>query len=137
MGLIFFLWMIETLERRHRLLLLVILLALIWTGGLLAAPDRRGVEGQLVVFVTDFCPYCKDFMQTVAPVYPKTDLGQKFPLVVVDNFAPPKEWEAKVWEVRFYPTFLLMDRQGRELGRFRGYRGEEPFWSELERMARP
>ncbi|MBF0627774.1 MAG: thioredoxin family protein [Magnetococcales bacterium] len=113
--------------QQWRFFMLALLLILTWSRGAESA-------GRLIVFTTDYCPYCKEFMQTVAPTYPKTDLGKRYPLVVVDNFAPAKEWEALSWEIRFYPTFLVMDVQGRELGRFRGYRGEEPFWSELERI---
>ncbi|MBF0212361.1 MAG: thioredoxin family protein [Magnetococcales bacterium] len=103
--------------------------------GWLHAAERPEAAGRLIVFVADYCPYCKEFLKVVAPVYPKTDLGGRFPLEVVDHFSPSREWESLAWEIRFYPTFLVMDGQGRELGRFRGYRGEEPFWSEMERIA--
>ncbi|MBF0272230.1 MAG: thioredoxin family protein [Magnetococcales bacterium] len=109
-----------------------------WAASVLAdepKPKPEPVSGRLVVFTSDYCPYCKAFMQTVAPVYPRTGLGHRFPMEVVEQFSPSREWENLSWEIRFYPTFLLVDRQGRELGRFRGYRGEEPFWGELEKIA--
>ncbi|GAB0056912.1 hypothetical protein SIID45300_01227 [Candidatus Magnetaquicoccaceae bacterium FCR-1] len=98
--------------------------------------ETPGVSGRLIVFTTEFCSYCQEFMRTVGPVYAKTEVGRRYPMERVDNFSPPKEWEARVWEIRFYPTFLLLDGQGRELGRFRGYRGEESFWSELETIVK-
>ncbi|MBF0261296.1 MAG: thioredoxin family protein [Magnetococcales bacterium] len=100
------------------------------------AEVNDGALGRLIVFTTEYCPYCQEFMRTVGPVYAKTEVGRRYPMEMVDNFSPSKEWETRVWEIRFYPTFLLLDGQGRELGRFRGYRGEEPFWSELETIAR-
>lgn len=95
-----------------------------------AAPKES--TGRLLVFTTDFCPYCKEFKQTVGVSYAKTKLGKRFPMEVVDNFSPSKEWEELSWEIRFFPTFLVLDEKGKIQGQFRGYRGEEFFWSELE-----
>ncbi|MBF0126656.1 MAG: hypothetical protein HQM02_05530 [Magnetococcales bacterium] len=88
--------------------------------------------GRLLFFSTPYCPYCKDFLEHVAPHYQKTQLGKRFPMTAVDNFSPPKEWESLAWQIRFYPTFLVLDHQGKTRGQFRGYRGEEAFWGELE-----
>ncbi|MBF0179217.1 MAG: hypothetical protein HQM03_04210 [Magnetococcales bacterium] len=110
-------------------------LVLTWCVMAWAAPVLADSGGRLVVFTTDYCPYCKDFMEHVAPAYPKTSLGKRFPMTMVDNFSPPKEWEEMAWQIRFYPTFLVVDRQGKTRGQFRGYRGEEFFWSELEGIA--
>lgn len=88
--------------------------------------------GHLLVFTSEYCPYCKEFMKVVAPFYPKTAIGRQLPLTEVDNFDAPEEFEALAWEIRFVPTFLIMDRSGKELARFYGYRGEEFFWGELE-----
>ncbi|MEO5347383.1 MAG: thioredoxin family protein [Magnetococcus sp. YQC-9] len=116
--------------------LFVVCVVLLWTHAIAwAGVEAHRASGRLIVFTTEYCSYCQEFMHTVGPVYAKTELGKRFPMEMVDNFAPPKEWEARVWEIRFYPTFLVLDGQNRELGRFRGYRGEEPFWSELETIA--
>ncbi|MBF0127523.1 MAG: hypothetical protein HQM02_09980 [Magnetococcales bacterium] len=106
---------------------LTVLLVLSWT-----ETARAESSGRLVVFTTEYCTYCKEFMENVAPHYSKTRLGRRFPMTQVDNFSPPGEWEDKAWQIRFYPTFLVLDQAGRSLGEFRGYRGEEPFWGELE-----
>jgi thioredoxin-related protein len=92
--------------------------------------------GRLIVFTTEYCPYCKAFMQEVGSVYPKTAIGKIFPLTEVDNHAPPKEFEDLAWKIRFYPTILILDENGRELARFRGYQGEEFFWGEMESLVK-
>ncbi|MBF0440093.1 MAG: transcriptional regulator [Magnetococcales bacterium] len=116
---------------RKRFLIVLVLVLLAWPFWF-SESARAASSGSLIVFTTEYCPYCKDFMSNVAPSYPKTELGKRFPMVVVDNFSPPKEWEKRAWEIRFYPTFLVLDKHGRERGVFRGYRGEEFFWGELE-----
>ncbi len=118
---------------RNRLCLVLILALLI--PSLVLSVASAESRGRLIVFTTDFCTFCKDFMQTVGVVYPKTEIGKRFPMVVVNQFATPKEWEDLAWEIRFFPTFLIMDQQNKIMGRFRGYRGEEFFWSDLETIA--
>lgn len=91
-------------------------------------------KGRLIVFTTDYCPYCAAFMSDVGTVYAKTKIGEYFPLTVVDNHTPTPEFEDLAWEIRFYPTFLVYDTAGNELARFRGYRGEESFWGDMESL---
>ncbi|MEO5333389.1 MAG: hypothetical protein H7839_15355 [Magnetococcus sp. YQC-5] len=110
---------------------LLVFVAIFWILSAPAAANEQ-VKGRLLVFITDYCPYCKGFMDTIMPVYPKTQTGKHFPITVIDNFSPPKEWESLAWEIRFYPTFLVLDQRGKKIGQFRGYRGEEFFWSEFE-----
>ncbi|MBF0136267.1 MAG: thioredoxin fold domain-containing protein [Magnetococcus sp. DMHC-1] len=106
---------------------------------LLTARDIPALEteiiGRVVVFVNDGCPYCRTFEQEVGQAYPKTALGQRFPMVKVDTFDPPKEYATLAKEVCFTPTILVLDRQGVEQARFRGYRGNEFFWADMEAVA--
>ncbi len=95
-------------------------------------PVNAGGSGRLIVFTTEYCPYCKAFMQDVGSIYPKTAIGRMFPMTEVDNFDPPAEFEDLAWQIRFYPTMLLLDDGGAELTRIRGYRGEESFWGVME-----
>jgi thioredoxin-related protein len=94
------------------------------------------VGGRLIVFTTEFCPYCKAFMREVGGVYHKTEAGKLFPLTQVDNSKPPEEFRRMVKKIHFFPTLLVLDDQGRELVRYRGYIGEEFFWGEIESLVR-
>lgn len=90
---------------------------------------------ELVMFRRAGCPYCQTWDRVVGTVYPKSDLGQQFPLRVVDLDRDPP-FDAKLaGTVRFTPTFVLV-KDGREVGRIEGYPGEEFFWGLLEKLGR-
>ena len=66
------------------------------------------------------------FDSEIAPVYGKTEDGLRAPLrhVDIDRALPPDL--AFIQVERFTPVFVLVDK-GREIGRIRGYGGEEMF----------
>ncbi|MBF0147060.1 MAG: transcriptional regulator [Magnetococcales bacterium] len=89
--------------------------------------------GRLIVVTTQGCPYCREFRETVGKFYHKTALGRQFPLTEIDQLDPPAEYADLAWEIHFIPTFVVYNRDGKEIARFRGYRGEESFWLDLEK----
>ena len=109
----------------------VIIAAFLW---LLSATTAMAEPplGRLLVVTSPYCPYCQAFKDEVGAAYPRTEVGRLLPLTEVSNFDPPEGFEALAREIRFVPTFLVLDREGREQARLRGYRGDEFFWSDLE-----
>lgn len=101
------------------------LLSAILIGLALTATPVRAAE--LIIFERIGCPWCEAFDREIAPIYPKTASGQRAPLRRVDihDKLPPDL--AFVQVERITPVFVLVD-QGRELGRIRGYPGEDHFW---------
>ena len=89
--------------------------------------------GELLMFRQPGCPWCAAWDRTIAPIYPKTDIGKKFTLRHVDLHGSRKDWPQLKVAVRFTPTFVLVE-QGREVGRIEGYAGEHFFWGQLERL---
>lgn len=92
-----------------------------------AAPARAA---ELIMFEQPACPWCAVFDHEIAPIYPKTREGKLAPLrrVDIDARLPPELAFIKV--ERLTPLFVLVD-QGREIGRIRGYPGEDHFWGLL------
>lgn len=88
--------------------------------------------GRLLVVTRQGCPYCRAFKESVGQFYHKTQIGKQFPLTEVDSGAPATEFMDLAWEITFFPTFVVYGGDGKEIARFRGYRGEETFWTELE-----
>ena len=90
---------------------------------------------ELVMFEQAGCVWCKVFDREIAPVYGKTEEGQRAPLrrVNADRALPPDL--AFVRTERLTPLFVLVD-QGREIGRIRGYPGEDNFWGLLGMLVR-
>lgn len=100
-------------------------------GGLLALtlawPAAGASAAELVMLEQPGCAWCARFNAEIAPTWPKTEEGKRAPLRRVDITEP---WPADLQQVqkeRFTPTFILMDG-GREVGRLRGYVGDEFFW---------
>jgi thioredoxin-related protein len=92
------------------------------------AVDARAAE--LVMFEQAGCVWCETFDREIAPVYGKTDEGRRAPLRRV-NITQKKPPDLSFIDVeRLTPLFVLVDN-GREIGRIRGYPGEDNFWGLL------
>jgi hypothetical protein len=94
----------------------------------LGLSNARAAE--LVMFEQAGCAWCEAFDREIAPVYGKTEEGRRAPLRRVDiaqNMPPDL---AFLDVERLTPLFVLVD-QGREIGRIRGYPGEDHFWGLL------
>jgi hypothetical protein len=84
----------------------------------------------LVMFEDAGCVWCARFDAEIAPVYPKTGEGKRAPLRRVDTSRPVPPDLAFIEVERLTPLFVLVDH-GREIGRIRGYPGEDHFWGLL------
>jgi hypothetical protein len=85
---------------------------------------------ELIVFEQAGCAWCEAFDREIAPIYPKTAEGQRAPLRRVDiDHALPSDL-AFIEVERLAPLFVLVDK-GQEIGRIRGYPGEDHFWGLL------
>ena len=98
---------------------------------LLISPAANAAE--LVMFSRVGCPYCAQFDREIAPIYDRSDEGKAAPLRRVDINAPIPSDLGSVTVERITPVFVLVD-QGREIGRIRGYPGEDNFWGLLAGM---
>jgi hypothetical protein len=79
------------------------------------------------------CPWCATWDREIGPIYPKTDIGRRLPLRMVDldrGDAPAVRTRSPV---RYTPTFVLVEN-GLEIGRIEGYPGEAFFWGLLEQL---
>ncbi len=85
---------------------------------------------ELVMFEQAGCTWCEIFDREIAPIYPKTTEGQRAPLrrVNIDRALPPDL--AFIEVERLAPLFVLVEN-GHEIGRIRGYPGEDNFWGLL------
>jgi len=91
------------------------------------APARAA---ELVMFEQAGCAWCETFDREIAPTYGKTEEGLRAPLRRVDTAQPVPPDLAFIETERLTPLFVLVAR-GREIGRIRGYPGEDSFWGLL------
>ena len=73
------------------------------------------------------CSWCKRWHEEIGVIYNKTHEGKKAPLRIVNIH---EEWPEDLSNIRierFTPTFVVID-SGIEIGRLRGYTGDEFFW---------
>ena len=85
---------------------------------------------ELVMFTRAGCEWCAAFEREIAPVYGKTDEGQRAPLRRLDIDRPLPPDLTFIQGERLTPLFVLVDK-GREIGRIRGYPGDDHFWGLL------
>ncbi len=81
------------------------------------------------------CAYCAAWDKTIAPIYPKSAIGQFAPLRRADLHDGAPEGVSYAYPARFTPTFILIDDEGKEIGRLEGYPGEDFFWAVIEKLA--
>ena len=96
----------------------------------LASTVSTAQAAELVMFEQAGCAWCEAFDREIAPIYAKTLEGSRAPLrrVAIAQALPPDL--AFVGVERLTPVFVLVDR-GREIGRIRGYPGDDHFWGLL------
>ena len=94
---------------------------------LMSSPVRAA---ELVMFEQAACPWCQVFNRDIAPGYAKSEEGARAPLRRVDIDRPIPRDLAFIQLERLTPLFVLVDK-GREIGRIRGYPGEESFWMQI------
>jgi len=94
----------------------------------LTCASARAAE--LVMFEQAGCAWCEAFDREIAPVYGKTLEGLRAPLRRVDMTRSVPSDLAFIEVERLTPLFVLVDN-GREIGRVRGYPGEDNFWGLL------
>jgi hypothetical protein len=82
---------------------------------------------ELVMLEQAGCVWCETFDREIAPIYPKTAEGQRAPLRRVNIDYPLPTDLSFIAVERLAPLFVLVDK-GREVGRIRGYPGEDHFW---------
>lgn len=110
------------------------LLTLALVGLALAVSSLGAVRAaELVMFERQGCPYCAAWNREIAPIYPKTAEGQRFPLRRVDIHAERPEDLRPLGPIALTPTFVVLD-QGREVGRIQGYPGDDMFWGLLDQI---
>lgn len=107
-------------------------IALLW---LAAGPLFSGIAdaAELVMFTSKGCPYCIKFEAEVGRVYSQTDEGRLAPLRRVEVERPTPPDLRAIPNDRMTPTFVLLDN-GREIGRIRGYAGQDFFYGQLQRL---
>ncbi|MBB4302255.1 hypothetical protein GGD81_001282 [Rhodobium orientis] len=101
------------------------------TGLVLSAGPAGAAE--LLVLERDGCPWCERFDAEIAPIYPKTAEGRRAPLRRIDIHQPLPDDLKDIRLETFTPSFVLVE-DGREIGRIRGYPGEEFFWFMLSEL---
>ena len=84
---------------------------------------------ELLMFEERGCPWCLRWKQEVGIAYPRTPEGQRAPLRSVEMPATVPPDVKLALPVRISPTFVLIDDEGREIGRIVGYPGPDFFWS--------
>ncbi len=97
---------------------------------LIASSTTNARAAELVMFEQAGCVWCEAFNREIAAVYDKTDEGARAPLRRVDIAAALPSDLAFIAVERLTPLFVLVEN-GREIGRIRGYPGEDHFWGLL------
>ena len=96
----------------------------------IALPFSNASAAELVMFEQAGCAWCEAFDREIAPIYGKTQEGARAPLRRVDSGQALPADLAFIETERLTPLFVLVEK-GHEIGRIRGYPGEDHFWGLL------
>ena len=100
---------------------------------LLATLAGAANAAELVMFRREGCPWCAQWDRELGRIYPKTEIGHRAPLRMLDISQAGNASLRLRAPIHYTPTFVLVEG-GRELGRIEGYPGEAFFWGLLERL---
>jgi thioredoxin-related protein len=89
--------------------------------------------GELVMFETADCPWCRLWHRQIGPGYLRSDIARELPLRRIDLRAERPADLRGVENVEVTPTFVVREG-GREIGRIIGYSGEHMFWGMIEQL---
>lgn len=89
-----------------------------------------GSAADLIMFYDEYCVWCARFDAEIGPLYVRTAEGRCAPLRRIDADKRLPSELAFIETERLRPAFVLIDR-GREIGRIRGYPGDDHFWGLL------
>lgn len=107
---------------------------IIFTLAILFAFSASSLKAATLVMVEqDACSYCEAWNRDVGVVYDKTPEGSRAVLRRIDIHQPLPEDLDFITGLIFTPTFVLVDK-GKEIGRIRGYPGEDFFWGLLQQL---
>jgi hypothetical protein len=98
-----------------------------------AVAPQSAMAAELVMFEQAGCAWCLRWNKEIGPAYPNTPEAKIAPLRRVDIHDPLPADLAGIRVERFTPTFVLVDN-GKEIGRMRGYTGDQFFWFLLGEM---
>lgn len=100
---------------------------------LAAAMGAPTKAAELIMLQEHGCGYCLLWERQVGSVYDKTAEGRRVPLRRLDMHEPLPDDLQFLVKGRYTPTFIVVDG-GREVGRIRGYPGEDFFWGLLSQL---
>ena len=92
-----------------------------------------GRAAELVMFEQAGCEWCERWEADVGVIYSKTEEGRQAPIRRIDIHTKVPDDLKHIRLERFTPTFVLIE-DGVEIGRIRGYPGEDFFWGLLAQM---
>jgi hypothetical protein len=95
-------------------------------------PQSAAAEpiGRMIYFKTDFCPWCKVFESEVLGIFNRTDEGRDLPIIEVTLRGENKQFPKIEKTIPYVPTFVIIDKDGKEMGRIFGY-SRDFFWVKL------
>ena len=96
-------------------------------------PVRAGGDRRRHVPPRPVVPGATTWDREIGAIWPKSDVGARHPMRMVDLDADPMPEIALARPVRFTPTFVVA-RDGAEIGRIEGYPGQDFFWGLIERF---
>ncbi len=98
-----------------------------------AVSTSGAVGAELIMLRADGCGYCERWEEEIGVVYGKTPEGRRLPLRRIDLHDRLPADLAFLVKGGYTPTFVVVDK-GREIGRIRGYPGEDFFWGLLGQL---
>lgn len=98
--------------------------------------DSQSTGDYLLMIDSPHCPWCEAFDDEIGMIYSQTEEGRLFPLKKIDFYAQIPAIYDIAHQPTLTPTFIVID-DFKEIGRIKGYPGEELFWWRLSEFVRP
>ena len=90
-------------------------------------------NAEIIMFEQRGCEWCDVWNTEIAPVFPKTPEAKCAIFRRVDIHQPKSDILQRIAPIIYTPTFVVLEN-GKEIGRVRGYAGEDFFWFLLDQQ---
>ncbi len=100
---------------------------------LFASSTFATAKNQMIMITDKNCIFCIAWEKEIGEIYPKSDIGKKYPIIRIEIKDIKQSDQIKYEKVKVTPTFIFLSNN-KEKGRIYGFSNPEMFWWRIDEI---